>query len=84
MQWMQAKNQVSEVLLTLQDKHSETIALVQKLDAVRATNKALKAHVKDLENENRALDKVACGFLDKVNNIIIIVQVLGVIQKFLS
>ncbi len=60
---------MSEVLLTLQDKHSETIGLIQILDAVKATNKALKAHVKDLENENCALDKVACGLLDKVNHI---------------
>ncbi len=49
---MQAKSQVSEVLLTLQDKHGETIALSKKLDTVKATNKALKAHVNDLENEN--------------------------------
>ncbi len=49
---MQAKSQVSEVLLTLQDKHGETIALSKKLDTVNATNKALIAHVNDLENEN--------------------------------
>ncbi len=66
---MQAKSQVSEVLLTLQDKHGETIALSQKLDTVKATNKALKAHVNDLENENCVLDKAACGLLDKVNSI---------------
>ena len=66
---MLAKDQLLEVQLTLKDKHSETIALSQKLDTVKATNKALKAHVRDLENENCALDKVACGLLDKVNHI---------------
>ncbi len=66
---MQAKNQISAVLLTLQDKHSETIALSKKLDTVKATNKALKAHAKDLENENCVLEKAACGLLDKVNSI---------------
>ncbi len=66
---MQAKKQMSEVLLTLQNKHSETIALSKKLDVVKSTNKALKAHAKDLENENCALDKAAGGFLDKVNYI---------------
>ncbi len=68
-QCMEAESQMSEVLLALQDKHSEAIALSQKLDAVEATNKALKAHVKDLENENCALEKVACDLLDKVNSI---------------
>ena len=64
---MMAIDQLSKVSVTLQNKQVETIALSQNLSTVKTTNMALKAHVKDLEKENCALDKVACGLLDKVN-----------------
>jgi len=56
------------VQLSLERKHVETMSLSQKMDAIQATNRALKAQVKDLENENCSLDKIASGILDKVNH----------------
>ncbi len=68
LQWMTAKEQLSELELDLCDKNKETLDLKQELDELKATNQEMTANMKELRNENGDLEEEACGLFDKVNS----------------
>ena len=59
LQWMTAKEQLSELELDLRDKNKETLDLKQELDELKA---------KELQNENVNLEEEACSLFDKVSS----------------
>ncbi len=62
-----AKDKLSEFEKTLADNKMEAIILNQELDIMKVTQ-AMKANIKELEEENGALEEEeACGLFDKVN-----------------
>ncbi len=65
---MMARDKLSEFEKTLADNKMEAIILNQELHTMQATHKAMKADIKELEEENGALEEEACGLFDTVNN----------------
>ncbi len=63
-----AKDKLSEYEKTLTDNKMEAIILNQELDTTKATHKAMKANIKELEEENGVLEEEACGLFDKVSS----------------
>ncbi len=77
---MMAKDKLSELEETLVDNKMEAIVLTKELGALKATQKSMTAHIKDLEDENGNLEEEACDLFDKVNIMKIVLQMLN--QKF--
>ncbi len=57
---MAKKKQLWEIQVTLQDEHIETMDTSNE----SLTKKALKVYVKELDNTNNAMEKVASGHHD--------------------
>ncbi len=65
---MTSKDKLSEFEKTLADNKMEAFILNQELDTMKATHKAMKANIKELEEDNGVLEEEACGLFDKVNS----------------
>ncbi len=63
-----AKDKLSEFDKTLADNKVEAITMNQELDTMKATNKAMKDRIEELEEENSALEEESCSLFDKVNS----------------
>ncbi len=74
---MVAKDNLSNLEITLVDHKMESIVFTNELDSLKATNKTMTSQIRELKEENSSLEEEANGLFGKV----LAINILNVPQR---